>query len=168
MKRWISKSYSHCWKGIKYAENVGKPKNVQELEDFSEEQQAVKLLRTNKGLKNNYHKTERHRGSSRKRHTVLRFKGMSTFERGHFYKFSYYFVLWRIYKRVMWNRLFRTVLNKKITCNFHDPSYFVKMINIFHILKGICKLMSTKVAINLAFVYSYIACTKQVHKTNLY
>ncbi len=36
-----------------------KPKNVQELKDFSEEQQAVELLRTNKGLVNNYHETER-------------------------------------------------------------------------------------------------------------
>ncbi len=58
MKRWISKSYNHFWKGFKYAENVGKPKNVQELEDFFEELQAVELLRTNKGLMNNYHKTE--------------------------------------------------------------------------------------------------------------
>ncbi len=63
VKRWISKSYSHCWKGFKYEENVRKTKNVQELEDFfSEEQQAVELLRTNKGLKlfvKNYHKRER-------------------------------------------------------------------------------------------------------------
>ncbi len=42
-------------KGFKYADDVGKPKNVQQLEDFSEEQQA-ELLRTNKGLMNNYHK----------------------------------------------------------------------------------------------------------------
>ncbi len=56
VKRWISKSYSQCWKGFKYAEDGGKAKNVQELEDFSEEQQAVELLRTNKGLMNNYHK----------------------------------------------------------------------------------------------------------------
>ncbi len=39
-----------------YAENAGKLENVQELDDFSEEQQAVELLRTNKGLMNNYHK----------------------------------------------------------------------------------------------------------------
>ncbi len=56
VKIWISKSYSHCWKVFKYAEDVGKPKNVQELWDFSEEQQAVELLRTNKGLMNSYHK----------------------------------------------------------------------------------------------------------------
>ncbi len=30
VKRWISKSYSHCWKGFKYAEDAGKVKNVQE------------------------------------------------------------------------------------------------------------------------------------------
>ncbi len=59
VKRWISKSYSHCWKGFKYAEDAGKPKNVLELEDFSEEQQAVELLRTNKGLLNDYHNTEK-------------------------------------------------------------------------------------------------------------
>ncbi len=63
VKRWISESYSHCWKGLKYAKDAGKLKNVQELEDFSEEQQAVELLRTNKGLMNNYHKDSR--GSSR-------------------------------------------------------------------------------------------------------
>ncbi len=34
VKRWISKSYGQCWKGFKYAEDAGKPKNVQELEDF--------------------------------------------------------------------------------------------------------------------------------------
>ncbi len=28
---------------------------MQELEDFSEEQQTVELLRTNEGLMNNYH-----------------------------------------------------------------------------------------------------------------
>ncbi len=43
------------WKGFKYAEDAGKPKKVQELEDFSEEQQTVELLRTNEGLMNNYH-----------------------------------------------------------------------------------------------------------------
>ncbi len=37
MKRWISKSYNHGCKGFKYAEDAGKPKNVQELVDFSEE-----------------------------------------------------------------------------------------------------------------------------------
>ncbi len=47
---------SHFLKGFKYAEDAGKPKNVQELEDFSEEQQADELLRTNEGLTNDYHK----------------------------------------------------------------------------------------------------------------
>ncbi len=35
--------------------NAGKPKNLWELKDFSEEQQTVELFRTNKGLMNNYH-----------------------------------------------------------------------------------------------------------------
>ncbi len=48
-------------------DDAGKPKNVQELEE---------LLRTNKGLMNNYHKYKNSRGSSRKLHIVLRFKGM--------------------------------------------------------------------------------------------
>ncbi len=38
------KIISHCWTGARYAEDAGKPKNLQDLEDFSEEQQAVKLL----------------------------------------------------------------------------------------------------------------------------
>ncbi len=28
VKRWISKSYSHCWKGFKYTKDAGKPKNL--------------------------------------------------------------------------------------------------------------------------------------------
>ncbi len=56
VKIWISKSHSHFWKWFKYKEDAGKPKNVQELEDFSDEQQAAELLRTNKGLMNNYQK----------------------------------------------------------------------------------------------------------------
>ncbi len=57
VKRWSSKSYSHCWKGFKYAEDAGKVKNVQERGgDLSEEQQTVELLRTNERLMNNYHK----------------------------------------------------------------------------------------------------------------
>ncbi len=43
-------------KGFKYAEDAGKPKNVQDTEDFPDEQQVVELLRTNEGLMNNYHK----------------------------------------------------------------------------------------------------------------
>ncbi len=70
---------------------------------------------------------------------------MSTFERLNLYKFSYYFVLWRIYKTSVINSLFKTVLNRKITCNFHDHIYFVKMMNIFHILQGIFKFMGTTV-----------------------
>ncbi len=45
----------------------------------------------------------------------------------------------------MWNSLIRTVLNKKITCDFHDPSYCVSIITILHILQGVCKLMSTTI-----------------------
>ncbi len=26
VKRWISESYSHCWKGLKYAKDAGKTK----------------------------------------------------------------------------------------------------------------------------------------------
>ncbi len=37
----ISKLYSHCWKGFKYAKDAGKLKNPEDMEDFSEEQQTV-------------------------------------------------------------------------------------------------------------------------------
>ncbi len=72
----------------KYAEDSAKPKNVQELEDFSEEQQAVELLRTNEGLMNNYHKTERQSWIILETIQIIKI---------HFDKFSYSFVLWRIY-----------------------------------------------------------------------
>ncbi len=35
VKRWISESYSHCWKVVKYAEDAGKPKNVKDFVTFS-------------------------------------------------------------------------------------------------------------------------------------
>ncbi len=40
---------------VQIHKNAGKPKNLWELKDFSEEQQEVELFRTNKGLMNNYH-----------------------------------------------------------------------------------------------------------------
>ncbi len=50
VKRWISQLYSHCWNGVKYAEDAVKPKNVQDLEDFSGEMLAVQRLRTHEQL----------------------------------------------------------------------------------------------------------------------
>ncbi len=52
VKRWTS-NHSYCWKGFTYTRDAGKPKNMWDLKDFSEEQ-AVELFRTNKGLINNY------------------------------------------------------------------------------------------------------------------
>ncbi len=40
---------------VQIHKNAGKPNNLWDLEDFSEEQQEVELFRTNKGLMNNYH-----------------------------------------------------------------------------------------------------------------
>ncbi len=41
VKIWISISYSHCWKGIKYAEDGGNLKIPPDMEDFYEEQSSV-------------------------------------------------------------------------------------------------------------------------------
>ncbi len=40
---------------VQIHKNAGKPQNLWELKDFSEEQQTVYLFRTNTGLMNNYH-----------------------------------------------------------------------------------------------------------------
>ncbi len=45
------------------------------------------------------HKTERQSWIIQE--TTHCIKGMSTFEQGNFNKFSYYFVLWRIYKHLL-------------------------------------------------------------------
>lgn len=55
-KKMDPQNYSQCWNGFKCIED-GKPKNVQDKENFAEEQWPVLLLRTNKGCINNYHKT---------------------------------------------------------------------------------------------------------------
>ncbi len=125
------------------AENVGEPKNVLELEDFSEEQQAVELLRTNMGLMNNYHKTETQSWIIQEKTHSIRIQGYVNFWTGSF-KFSYYFVLWRIHL------LCKIAYSGQ---NFHDPSNFVKIINILHILQGACKCMSTTVYISSKIVF---------------
>jgi len=68
--------------------------NAQELGDFSEEQQT-ELLRANEGLMKNTNITTQKdsRGSSRKKHRLLRFKGMYNFERGHFLRIQLLFCL---------------------------------------------------------------------------
>ncbi len=50
VKRWISKSYSQCCKGFKHAEDAGKPKNVQELEDIPEEQDNSSITKYIKNI----------------------------------------------------------------------------------------------------------------------
>ncbi len=65
-KLFLSLSYHRCEKmdlkmiqslleRFQIYKNAGKPKNLWELKDFSEEQQTVELFRTNKGLMNNFH-----------------------------------------------------------------------------------------------------------------
>ncbi len=44
---------------VQIHKNAGKPNNLWDLTDLSEEQQEVYLFRTNKGLMNNYHKNNR-------------------------------------------------------------------------------------------------------------
>ncbi len=82
-----SKNHSHCWKGFKDAVKL---KNLQDMEDFSEEQSSVYLFRANKGLMNNHHKKNMdHRGN----HTVLGTKGSQTFEGRNLNNSSYFFCL---------------------------------------------------------------------------
>lgn len=66
VKRWISKSSSHCWKGFKYAEDAEKPKNELNPEDFLKNWRQFKCS----GLINNDHKT------STLQHNVWRMKCM--------------------------------------------------------------------------------------------
>ncbi len=62
----------------------------------------------------------------------------------------------------MWNILFKSVLNKKITCILYDkPSYFGKIINILQSLQSVCKLLTSPVnknVINLNNTYLKKPC----------
>ncbi len=79
----------------------GKGSNMQKM--LENQRMNSSLLWTNKGLMNNYHKKKNsHPGMT----SSINIKGMSTFERGHFYKFSHYFALWRIYLRTI---IFETI-----------------------------------------------------------
>ncbi len=82
------------WKGFKYAEDAGKPKKVQELKN-SRQLNCSGPMRDSWTTIITYKNS---RGSSRKWHIVLRFK---TFEWGHFYQCSYYFVLWSVCKHLL-------------------------------------------------------------------
>ncbi len=46
---WKDGSKNHYRKGVKYAEDAGKPKNVEDLDILSEEQQSVELFRDKQG-----------------------------------------------------------------------------------------------------------------------
>ncbi len=61
---------------------------LQKLEDFLE------LLRTNKGLMNNYHKTEQQSWIIQETTQIIKIQLLNGVI---FYEFSYYFVLWSIY-----------------------------------------------------------------------
>ncbi len=83
VKRWISKSYSHCWR-VQIHKRCWKTKEFVEPEGFFW-RTAGSLTVQNKELMNNYNKKK-------------------TFWKGsfqHFYKFTYYFVLWTICKRLL-------------------------------------------------------------------
>ncbi len=71
---------------------------MQELEDFSEEQQADELLRTNEGLVNS-HKTEKQLWIIQEMIHSIKIQGYVKFW-GHFYKLIYYFALWSICKSI--------------------------------------------------------------------
>ncbi len=53
------------------------------------------------------------------------------------------------------------VSTKTITCILYDPSYFGKIINILHILKGGCKLLTSTIY-NQTSIYSYLVCDGKV------
>ncbi len=141
---------------IQIHKNVGKPKNLWDLKDFSEEQQAVltvqdkqgtheqlSLKQTNKQKKNSCD----HSGNN----TVLRIKCMQTFERGHFINSPLIFSC-GLYVNIFYVKYLIQVSTKlTITCILYDPSYFGKIINIFQILQGVCKLLTSTV-----FKYKYI------------
>ncbi len=97
-----SQNLSYVWKRFIYAEDAGIPKNVQELEDFSEEQQGVELLRTSAGLMNNYHKTEKQSWIIQETTQSIKIQGYVNFWMGSFfYKCYYYCFLWSIYKHLL-------------------------------------------------------------------
>ncbi len=62
---------------FKFAEDAGKPKNVQELEDFSEE-----LLRANQGLMNNYHNSEKQSWIIQETTKIIKIQGYVNFWTG--------------------------------------------------------------------------------------
>ncbi len=89
VKRCVSESYSHCWKGFKYAEDAVKLKNLQNMEDFSEEQLSL----TVQNKQGTHEQPSKNICGSSGNHTVLTTKGSQTFERGYFNNFSYFFGL---------------------------------------------------------------------------
>ncbi len=79
-----------------------KPKNVQELEDFSEDQQEVELLRTSAGLMKNYLKTKKQSGIIQETTHSIKIQGYVNFWTGSFLWIQLmFFLLECIYKLIV-------------------------------------------------------------------
>ncbi len=84
---------------IQIHKNVGKPKNLWDLKDFSEEQQAVLTVQDKQGtheqlsLKHKKTTTKKNSCDHSGNNTVLRIKCMQTFEQGHFIQIHHLFSL---------------------------------------------------------------------------
>ncbi len=77
----ISKSYSHCWKGFKYAKDAGKLRIrrtwrifLKKIAQFNCSEQTITKQKNSRGSSGN--------------HTVLRTKGSQTFEGAYLNNFS--------------------------------------------------------------------------------
>ncbi len=87
---------------VQMHKNAGKPKNCGSWRIFVKTADSL-TVQDKQGTHEQLSLTKNTAVDHSANNTVLRIKGMQTFERGHFYEFNYYFLLWIICKHLYVN-----------------------------------------------------------------
>ncbi len=89
VKRWISKSYSHCWKGFKYAKMLENCR-IYRTWRICLKNSSVQLFRTNKGTHEQPTQNKRQSWIIQVTSHSIKNQGFPNFEGGYLNNFSYF------------------------------------------------------------------------------
>ncbi len=100
VKRWISKSYSHYWKGFKYTKMLENQRICGSWRIFLKNSRQFNCSAQTRDSWTTITKQKTQLWIIQVT-TQCWFKGVQTFKRGHLYKFNYYFLMWTTCKHLL-------------------------------------------------------------------
>ncbi len=101
VRRWISKSYSNCWKGFKYTTMLENQRIWGSWRIFLKNSRKFNCSGQTRDSWTTITKQKNTAVDHSGNNTVLRIKHMLTFERGLFYKLNIFFLLWTTCKHLL-------------------------------------------------------------------